>query len=153
AIGDPRNECIDPGDMMEEFIRYYEANRQQERIITEAVDTLILGKQMGRKTGLVTSKNREEIANTLPHLGIADFVDVIISADDITNPKPDPEGVLLALKSLDARPEEAVFIGDTVHDMRAGKGAGVARCAVTWGAASRESLLAEEPEWVCESPE
>ena len=138
--------------MEHEFIRYYEANRHQERIIFEAVEALILGKRGGLATGVVTSKNAEELSNTLPRLGIAPYLDCIISADDVRNPKPDPEGVLAALTRLGTRPDEVVFVGDTVHDLRAGKAAGVRRCAVSWGAATRANLLLEEPELFCNAP-
>lgn len=152
ALGDPRSFGVSPEAMMEEFIRYYEAHKSRERIIDTAVAMLVAGKRSGRPTGLVTSKNREEIANTLPRLGIAPYVDCIVSADDVQRPKPDPEGLLLALKRLSARPETTLYIGDTVHDMRAGKSARVARCAVTWGAATRAQLEAERPEYLLEDP-
>lgn len=152
ALGDPVSFGVSPEAMMEEFIRYYEANQSRERVIETAVSTLIAGKRSGRPTGLVTSKNRAEIANTLPRLAIAPYVDCIVCADDVQRPKPDPEGLLIALKRLSARPETTLYIGDTVHDMRAGKSAGVVRCAVTWGAATREQLDAERPEYLLCDP-
>jgi HAD superfamily hydrolase (TIGR01509 family) len=151
-FGEPATAGVDHAAMEAEFIHFYETNRHLERIIPEAVETLIAGKQAGRKTALVTSKNHAEIRNTLPRLGILEFIDVIVSADDVANPKPDPEGVRLALAKLSSGANEALFIGDTVHDMRAGKAAGVARCAVTWGAGPRALLLAEQPEFLCEEP-
>jgi len=151
-FGDPAEYGRDSGQMESEFIRFYEANRELERIVDEAVSALIAGKQAGRPTALVTSKNRAEIANTLPRLGILPYVDAIISADDVANPKPDPEGILLALQKLDSGPGDALFIGDTVHDMRAGKAAGVRCCAVAWGAGPFELLIAESPEFFCENP-
>ena len=151
-LGDPRVTGADPLAMEAEFIRYYESHRHLERVLPEVVETLIAGKMARIPTALVTSKNREEIANTLPRLGVEPYVDLIVTADDVINPKPDPEGVLFALTSLKLDPKRTVFIGDTVHDMRAGKAAGVQRCAVMWGAGPRAALLAEEPEWVCDAP-
>ena len=151
-FGDPVSFGVDPEAMEAEFIRYWEARRHEERPIPAAIDALSAGKRAGRSTALVTSKNRAEIANTLPRIGIAEFVDAIVTADDVTNPKPDPEGICLALRLLDAAPEVALFIGDTVHDMRAGRAAGVRRCAVTWGAAPRDRLLAEDPDLICTDP-
>jgi pyrophosphatase PpaX len=153
VFGDPADYGADPAAMEADFIRFYEANQRLERIVQAAVDALILGNRAGRPTALVTSKNLAEIQNTLPRLGVAPFVDAVVSADDVHDPKPHPEGVLLALERLNAPAEEAVFIGDTVHDLRAGRAAGVARCAVTWGAGPRETLLAEAPEIVCDDPQ
>jgi phosphoglycolate phosphatase-like HAD superfamily hydrolase len=110
------------------------------------------GSRAGIPTALVTSKNEEELANTLPRLGVADWVQTIVSADQVRNPKPHPEGLLLALQRLRIQPANAIYVGDTIHDMRAARAAGIRRCAVTWGAAVRESLLAERPELVCDEP-
>lgn len=152
VFGDPAQWGVTAFEMEAEFIRYWEGRKHEERLIRAAIDTLIAGKRQGRKTALVTSKNHAEIKNTLPRMGIAGFVDAIITADDVTIPKPDPEGVSLALHLLGSAASDALFIGDTVHDLRAGRSAGVARCAVTWGAAPRARLLAEDPEMVCDDP-
>ncbi len=138
-------------EMEREFIRFWEERKDQEKVLTIVTDTLIRGFQAGIKTGLVTSKNLSEIANTLPRLGIADYLDCVISADDVRNPKPDPEGILLALRRMGVKPEDAIFIGDSIYDMRAGRDAGVRRCAVTWGAASKQYLLAEAPDIICDN--
>ena len=150
-LGAPEDFGTSVALMESAFIQFYEANREMERIIPEAVEALVAGKRAGFRTALVTSKNDEELANTLPRLGIAPYVDAIVSADDVRNPKPDPEGVRLALNRLNSQPAKAIFIGDTVHDMRAGGAAGVRRCAVTWGAV-RSRLLEENPEYICDSP-
>jgi HAD superfamily hydrolase (TIGR01509 family) len=138
--------------MEAEFIRYYESHRSLEQVVPEAVEALVAGKRAGITTALVTSKNREELANTLPRLGIVPYVDLIVSADDVIRPKPDPEGILFALKSLKLDPSRTVFVGDTVHDMRAAKAAEVRRCAVTWGAGPRSALEAETPDYICDQP-
>jgi HAD superfamily hydrolase (TIGR01509 family) len=151
-FGDPREFGTDSAEMEAEFIRYWEARKNEERVVPEAVAALIAGKRAGRGTALVTSKNHAEIANTLPRIGIAEYVDAVITADDVNDPKPHPEGVLLALSRLGVDPDQALFIGDTVHDLRAGQAAGVRRCAVTWGAAPRALLVAEAPDLMCDDP-
>jgi HAD superfamily hydrolase (TIGR01509 family) len=152
ALGEPEEFGADPAAMVTEFIRYYESHKDLESIVQVAIDALIAAKRQGNRTALVTSKNRDEIANTLPRLGVLEYVDTIVCADDVSNPKPDPESVILALSRLRISPYRALFIGDTVHDMRAGRAAGTSRCAVTWGAGPRVQLLAEHPEFVCDDP-
>jgi HAD superfamily hydrolase (TIGR01509 family) len=150
VFGDPAEFGTTAEEMEAEFIRYWESRKHEERMIPEVIATLVAGKRQGRKTALVTSKNHEEIRNTLPRIEIAGSVDAVVTADDVERPKPDPEGVRQALRLLDSAPSEAIFIGDTVHDMRAGLAAGVARCAVTWGAAPRQRLIEEAPELLCD---
>ena len=151
-LGEPSDYGTTISEMESEFIRYYEANRNQERILSDVVDILIAGKRAGRPIALVTSKNHEEIENTLPRLGILDYVDLVITADDVANPKPDPEGISKALAHFSVSGSDAIFIGDTVHDMRAGQSGGVQTCAVTWGAGSLSLLTAENPDHICSSP-
>ncbi|HSV72357.1 MAG TPA: HAD-IA family hydrolase [Chthonomonadales bacterium] len=151
-FGDPAMRGANAADMEAAFISYYEERRHDERLIAPAIDALVRLRRLGLPTAVVTSKNRQEIANTLPRLGIASSVDVVVTAEDVRCPKPDPEGVLLALDRLGVPASESVFVGDTLHDLRAGRGAGVRVCAVTWGAATRDSLAAEAPDALCDHP-
>jgi phosphoglycolate phosphatase-like HAD superfamily hydrolase len=45
---------------------------------------------------------------------------------DVTNPKPDPESVILILSRLNVAAEKTLYVGDAVTDALAAKGAGVA---------------------------
>lgn len=54
--------------------------------------------------------------------GIADFFEVIVTREDVKKLKPDPEGILLALKRLEAR--DFFFVGDLVYDSEAAEKAG-----------------------------
>jgi len=45
-----------------------------------------------------------------------------------------------ALAQLRRSPAEALMVGDSPHDLAAGRGAGTATAGVLWGAASREAL-------------
>jgi pyrophosphatase PpaX len=57
------------------------------------------------------------------------------------------------LDALDSSPDEALFIGDSHHDIEAGRRAGVTTVAVTWGPFTREKLAAAEPDHWLEEPE
>ena len=103
----------------------------------------------GAKLALVTSKLRIGANRGLRLLGLEDEFPVRVCADDVVNGKPHPEPVLKALAALDARPEDALFIGDSEHDMLSGRAAGVATVAVTWGPFARETLEATRPtHWI-----
>lgn len=147
---------VDEAAITDDFITYYETHRDRERVLEAVVGILIEGKERGLPTALVTSKNDEELTNTLPRLGIAEYVDAVVSADAVTRTKPDPEGLRLALQHLMIpadRAPDAVYIGDTVHDMQAARGAGVRGIGVTWGAAPRLRLEAQSPAFLCDTPD
>jgi len=62
--------------------------------------------------------------------------------------------VLEALRRIGATPEEAVYIGDSPFDIRAGKAAGAGAIAVGWGGIHPdERLLREEPDALVHDPE
>jgi pyrophosphatase PpaX len=102
-----------------------------------AVRTL---KAAGHPIAVVTAKIESGAERTLRHVGLRELVDVIVAADTVERSKPDPMPVRHALERLDRAPDEAVMIGDSPHDLAAGRGAGTATAGVCWGAASREVL-------------
>ncbi|MGB5701454.1 MAG: HAD-IA family hydrolase [Polyangiales bacterium] len=106
----------------------------------------------GAKLALVTSKLSTGANRGLRLLDLEDEFPVRICADDVVHGKPHPEPVLKALDALGARAEDALFIGDSDHDMESGRAAGVATVAVTWGPFAREKLEAASPTYWVDSP-
>jgi len=154
VFGEPHAFGTTEEAVMDAFIAYYEEHKAEEKIFEDVLEVLKDGKRRGIPTGLVTSKNREELDNTMPRLGIADFVDFTVTADDIPHPKPAPDGILLSLRHFDIPADQvaaAFYIGDTLHDMRAARDAGVQGVGVTWGAAGRSRMEIEAPPHICQT--
>jgi pyrophosphatase PpaX len=103
-------------------------------------------RRRGFRTGLVTSKQRAGAERGLRFLGLADAMDVIVGADDVTNPKPHPEPLLRAAETLGIDPRAAIYVGDSEHDMKSGRAAGMRTAAALWGPFSREHLGHTEPD-------
>lgn len=61
----------------------------------------------------------------LEFLGLSKYVEVSITSADVENMKPHPEPLLKALAKLGLGPDEAVFVGDTDVDLKAGAAAGI----------------------------
>jgi pyrophosphatase PpaX len=100
----------------------------------------------GHPLGVVTAKVEEGAWRTLRHTGLDRYMGAVIGADSCPRAKPDPEPVRLALTRLGRAPEEALMIGDSPHDLVAGRRAGVRTVAALWGACSAEALAAAEPD-------
>ncbi len=76
--------------------------------------------------GIATGRPKEEAEFFLQKYGIYNYFKTIICKEDVgLNEKPDPLGIILALKELAAAPSSAVYLGDTVDDMAASTSAGV----------------------------
>ncbi|MBI2851865.1 MAG: beta-phosphoglucomutase family hydrolase [Chloroflexi bacterium] len=87
--------------------------------------------QRGVKTALVTSTPVENIRLLLDALGIFDLFQVRISAEDVTEGKPSPQGFLLAAQKLAVKPGNCVVIEDAVAGVAAAKRAEMHCVAVT----------------------
>jgi pyrophosphatase PpaX len=106
----------------------------------------------GLRLGVVTSKNREGTRRGLRLAGLEAAMAVLVCADDVTNPKPHPEPVERAVAELGATPETTLFVGDSIHDLHAGRLAGVRTAAALWGPFGRAELEAGAPDWWLERP-
>jgi pyrophosphatase PpaX len=114
------------------------------RAFPGAVEVVRALAEAGHPIGVVTAKIESGALRTLRHTGLLPFVipAAIIGADSCANAKPHPEPVLLALARLDRRPEEALLLGDSPHDLAAARAAGAVAVGATWGAATRDALAA-----------
>jgi pyrophosphatase PpaX len=110
-------------------------------------------RRAGRATGLVTSKNRSGALRGLTLAKLEQLMDVLVCADEVTNPKPHPEPVQKALALLGADAGKSVYVGDSIHDMMSGRAAGVRTAAALWGPFGREHLEGATPDYWLERPE
>lgn len=90
--------------------------------------------------GVVTTKTSRFSKEILDHLGVGEFFDVIVGFDDVKNPKPHPEPILLALDRLQNPNKQTYMIGDTPLDIIAANSAGVTPMAVLSGYSTKEQL-------------
>lgn len=100
--------------------------------------------------GVVTSKGNMMMDRGLKFIGADDYMEVAIGYDSCHIHKPDPYPVRLALDKLGYTPEEAVFVGDSPHDIKAGNAAGVITIAALWGPFTRLQLEPYQPAYFLE---
>lgn len=117
--------------------------------VVEAIEVI---RAAGRRTGLVTSKNRYGALRGLTLVKLEGMMDVLVCADEVTNPKPHPEPVEKAVALLGADPATTVYVGDSIHDMVAGRAAGVRTAAALWGPFGRSHLEDAAPDFWLEKP-
>lgn len=87
----------------------------------------------GYKLAVVSSKVRKAILNNLQDLGLDSYFDFIIGADEVEGRyKPDPYGLNIALDYFNVKNEEAVYIGDSMGDIKCAHNANVDCIAVNY---------------------
>lgn len=76
------------------------------------------------KVGVVTNSIRMTTEFMLQYSGVAKFLDVLVTNEDVDNPKPAPDGYLLAMKKLGSNSANTVVVEDGMHGIQAAKAAG-----------------------------
>jgi pyrophosphatase PpaX len=99
----------------------------------------------GHPMGIVTSKSNEMMNRALELTGIAPYMASTIGCDSCTLHKPDPFPVRMALSELGYDASEAVFVGDSPHDINSGNSAGVVSIAALWGPFTQPQLELANP--------
>ncbi|SRR5579883_393433 len=111
-------------------------------------------RQRGYHLGVVTSKSRGIAERSLRFIQLADQFEVSVSMEDSVRHKPDPEPLYVALTRLGQRdrPATALYVGDSTHDLIAGRRGGLQTGAALWGPFPLDSLAAERPTYFLSSP-
>ncbi|MEU9162772.1 HAD family hydrolase [Streptomyces sp. NPDC048424] len=94
----------------------------------------------GWRVVLVTSAKDAELDALRRAIGADDAITATATSEDVSEGKPAPDQVHHALGLADAAARDAVFVGDTVWDMRAGSRADVACVGLLCGGIPRRDL-------------
>lgn len=114
------------------YEKYSEKHSELVAANQEIQDLLMELKKKGLKLGIVTGKARRSLDISMKALQMDDLFDVIITGDDVVQPKPHPEGLRKAIAQLGVKNHEAMFVGDSDADIQAGKDADVYTVGVHW---------------------
>ena len=128
------------------FMEYYDKNYVNKTTVFEGVEE-VLSHFSTKKKVLFSNKLHPYTIGTAEKLGLDHFFVKILGAQPhVFKSKPSPEGILIILKELNINPKNALMVGDSTHDVQAGKAAGLYTCAVTYGYRSKDILLAAKPD-------
>ena len=76
------------------------------------------------KTALVTTASKENCNDILGEFDLFDLFDLILTHDDITKAKPDPEGFFKAMQYFGCRPEDTIIFEDSDVGLEAAEKSG-----------------------------
>jgi HAD superfamily hydrolase (TIGR01509 family) len=80
-------------------------------------------KKQGSKIALVSSSKHDDLKAAIAHNNLEHMFDLVLSADDVTEHKPNPEVVHKALEILKGETSQAVIVGDSKSDLGAAQNA------------------------------
>jgi len=94
------------------------------KLMPDAEKVLKTIKKKKIKIGLVTNSFNDIVSKILKYHKINNYFNSIVTADDVEKLKPYPDPVIKLCEKLNVMPDEAILVGDTKNDYKAGKGAG-----------------------------
>ncbi len=135
--------------MFNQFNKYKDA----ESSIYEGIDKLISKLAKHKKLAILTNNKSQYAEEVLEKFNLSSYFNTIIGFNDVSEVKPNPEGILKILNKWNLKPTEAIFIGDMTTDIEAGKAANVKMICVASGLAQKETLLKHQPDILVDSTE
>ncbi|KRE48163.1 pyrophosphatase PpaX [Paenibacillus sp. Soil522] len=94
----------------------------------------------GIQIGVVTTKMRLTTERGLKYTGLYDYIDAIVTIDDVVNPKPHAEPVSKAIGLLEADPSSTIMVGDSIVDIESAIAAGTIAVGVAWSLKGEQIL-------------
>jgi len=107
---------------MEKFLSQYELDSaRKSKLFPDTIPTLETLKKLGTKLGLITNTSAKAVSVIFQAHSLEKYFDVVVTRERVKKLKPDPEGILLAVKELGVK--RFFMIGDLVLDIVAAKSA------------------------------
>jgi len=129
------------------FIAYYrEHSTDQSRLYPNVSE--VLEYFSNKRKALVTNRKVDLAADTLKTLGIRGYFENIIGGDDIGCMKPSSCPLDRTISKLNMDKNKTIIVGDMGIDVVAGKSAGIATCAVTYGIGKKEDIIKAGPDYI-----
>ncbi len=112
-----------------------------------SVECIRILKGKGLKVGLLTRGGHHYAESVLGRYGIYEMMDAVVGRDytNYDEAKPSPVAMRHFAKELGVEPEEILYLGDNLTDLRSAEGAGATFVGVLSGAATEESWQKASP--------
>lgn len=138
------DESIDDATIEQMIVEYNTIYKEESEKLVELFDGVVETLDHLTKAGVkvvITSNNVKPVLRRLAtNLGIAKYIDDIVSVEDVENVKPAPDIALEVLRRYNISGEESLVVGDATLDMDMGREAGCHLCGVSFGSHTPEML-------------
>lgn len=144
-------EFTDDEELAERLLHEYRVfnhacHDEMARLYPGTTETLDALQARGVPMGIVTSKGTPMARRGLELFDLTGYFQVVVTADDVSRYKPDPYPIVHAADRLGVPAGRCVYVGDSPHDVAAGRAAGAYVVAVTWGVADAARLAESGPD-------
>lgn len=144
----------DTKPLIDYFRKLYISSYKEGTWVYNGIKSILVDlKKKEKKIGVVTLKATHVAKEVLKGLKLLEYVDAVEGDDDISQLKPSPDQINKICAKLEVSPTQAVMVGDTSMDIKAGKNAGCITIGVLWGAMSMDCLVEAEVDYLARNPE
>jgi HAD superfamily hydrolase (TIGR01509 family) len=120
-------------------------------LLSGAVEALKALKRMGLKIGLCTINSEKSASYILQRFKIAEFFDVVVTRNMVSQVKPHPEHLQVVLNTLSVVPEESVVVGDSSVDMQCARELGAIAVGLPTGISTVQQLTSQGANYIITS--
>ncbi len=136
---------VDPQESADVYRQFQMENADKLVTIFPGIKELLADlKAAGYVLGIVTSRTRESALRYMNMFDITSYFSDLVTCDDTTIHKPNPEPLLLAMSKLGASAEESIMIGDSPFDIKCANNAGVDSVMVNWRITCDETSMIDD---------
>ena len=138
-------------DRANEAVRIYRShykvhNVAGTHIIPGVKKTLETLAQRGIQMACVSNKAWFFCKEQLEHVGLLPYIRAVFGHRQGYAPKPAPEMLFAAIKSLEAKPEEVVMVGDTTTDLLAARNASIPAWIIKGKYSQHDNIMKLNPD-------
>lgn len=126
------------------YVEYEIGNFEIYPQVEEVVKEL---SNQGYNLGIVTSKFKIAAWPSFTHYGLEKYFNVFVALDDVENPKPHKEPIMVALSRFPSY-NKVIMIGDNQGDILSGKNANIYSAGVSWSIKGSDHLEKVNPDFM-----
>ena len=139
-------------ELLATYSEYYVKHCDNDKLFDGVKELISDLHAQGKTLAIATGKKRKGLERVLPNSGIEAFFTTTKTADE-TAGKPNPLMLEQILVETGTRIEDAVFIGDSIHDIRMANAIQMDSIAVSYGCEKADVLAKENPTLIVDSVE
>ena len=137
------DEALDKyASLTDEFIDIYKGNILNNPVLFDGILDLVNfldNKEIG--WGIVTNKHRCFVEVILKFINLDERCEILICGDDGIDPKPSPDMLISACKSLGVLPKEVIYVGDAQKDITSSKAAKIYSILACYGYIKKDDYI------------
>jgi HAD superfamily hydrolase (TIGR01549 family) len=146
----PREKAI---EAVQNYHSFYKKHFHQYAQVYSGIKELVSGlREANIRLSAYTGSDARMTKTTLEETGLSDEFSVVVTADDIHRQKPDPEGLIIAMKLTTEDPARTIYLGDAARDIEASKRAGIRSATALWGFNNPRDLKDHKPDFAFNNP-